>query len=109
MVAAFSAQFGEEDGIGCSLMAFAITENIRQTEVLTMAEYKICFSVAGAFGAQISFEAKPGVTYEDAAASIDKEKLVRLMCLDTLGYSAKDIEVITPEQYEAEFGGDEDG
>ena len=78
-------------------------------KVLTMAEYKICFSVAGAFGAQISFEAKPGVSYEDAAASIDKEKLVRLMCLDTLGYSAKDIEVITPEQYEAEFGGDDNG
>ena len=74
-----------------------------------MAEYKICFSVAGAFGAQIRFEANPGVSYEDAAASIDKENLVRLMCLDTLGYSAKDIEVITPEQYEAEFGGDEDG
>lgn len=25
------------------------------------------------------------------------------------GYSAKDIEIITPEQYEAEFGGDGDG
>ena len=49
-----------------------------------MAEYKICFSVAGACGAQISFEAKPGVSYEDVAASIDKEKLIRLMCLDTL-------------------------
>lgn len=54
-----------------------------------MAEYKICFSVAGAFGAQLSFEAKPGVSYEDLAASIDKEKLVRLMCLDTLGYLTK--------------------
>ena len=74
-----------------------------------MAEYKICFSVAGAFGAQISFEAKPGVSYEDAAAAINKDKLAELMCLSTLGYSSKDIEVITPEQYEAEFGGDEDG
>nr|DAV49891.1 MAG TPA: hypothetical protein [Caudoviricetes sp.] len=74
-----------------------------------MAEYKIFFSVAGEFGAQISFEAKPGVFYDDIAASIDKEKLVQLMCLDALGYSGKDIEVITPEQYEAEFGGDEDG
>ena len=36
-------------------------------------------------------------------------QLAELMCLDTLGYSAKDIEIITPEQYEAEFGGDEDG
>ena len=74
-----------------------------------MAEYKICFRVAEAFGAQLRFEAKPGVSYEALAASIDKEKLARLMCLDTVGYSAKDIEVITPEQYEAEFGGDEDG
>lgn len=72
-----------------------------------MAEYKICFNVIGVFGVQISVEAKPGVSYEDAAASIDKEKLIRLMCLDTLGYSAKDIEIITPEQYEAGFGGDE--
>ena len=74
-----------------------------------MAEYKICFSVAGAFGAQLSFEAKPGVSYEDAAASIDKDKLAKLMCLDTLGYSAKDITVITPEEYEAEFGGADNG
>ena len=61
-----------------------------------MAEYKICFSVAGAFGAQISFEAKPGVSYEDAAAALDKDKLAKLICLDALGYSAKDIEIITP-------------
>ena len=74
-----------------------------------MAEYKICFSVAGAFGAQISFEAKPGVSYEDAAASIDKDYLAKMICFDTLGYSAKDIEIITPEQYEAEFGGDKNG
>lgn len=74
-----------------------------------MAEYKICFSVAGEFGAKISFEAKPGVPYEVAAASIDKEKLAGLLCLDILGYSAKDIEVITPEQYEEEFGEDENG
>lgn len=40
---------------------------------------------------------------------IDKDKLAKLLCLDTLGYSAKDIEIITPEQYEAEFGGNEDG
>ena len=73
-----------------------------------MDEYKICFSVAGEVGVQISFEAKPGVSYEDAAASIDKDRLAELMCLSTLGYSSKDIEIITPEQYEAEFGGDED-
>lgn len=74
-----------------------------------MAEYKICFSVAGAFGAQIRFEAKPGVSYEDAAASINKEKLAELMCLSALGYSAKDITVITPEQYDAEFGEADNG
>lgn len=39
----------------------------------------------------------------------DRIYLAKLLCLDTLGYSAKDIEIITPEQYEAEFGGNEDG
>ena len=73
-----------------------------------MAEYKICFSVAGEFGAQIRFEAKEGISYEDVAASIDKDKLAELMCLSAIGYSSKDITVITPEQYDAEFGGDED-
>nr|DAP50354.1 MAG TPA: hypothetical protein [Caudoviricetes sp.] len=43
-----------------------------------MAEYKICFSVAGAFGAQISFEAKPGVSYEDAAASMVKANVDKI-------------------------------
>ena len=73
-----------------------------------MTEYKICFSVAGAFGAQISFWAESGVSYEEAAEAIDKDRLAELMCLSTLGYSSKDIEVITPEQYEAEFGEDEE-
>jgi len=71
-----------------------------------MPEYKICFSIAGQFGAQLSFEAKEGVSYDDLAASIDKNKLAELMCLSALGYSGDDIEVITPEQYEEEFGGD---
>ena len=74
-----------------------------------MAEYKICFKVVGAFGVQMRFEAKPGISYEDATAPLDKDKLAKLICIDTLGYSAKDIEIITPEQYEAEFGGNEDG
>lgn len=74
-----------------------------------MAEYKICFSVAGAFGVKMSFEANLDRSYEDVASAINKDKLAKLMRLDTLGYSAKDIEIITPEQYEAEFGGDEDG
>ena len=74
-----------------------------------MAEYKICFDVAGEFGAQISFEAKAGVSYEDAAASIDKVKLAKALCLSALGYSADDIEVITPEQYEAKYRGDDNG
>ena len=73
-----------------------------------MVEYKIYFSVAGAFGAQISFEAKEGMSYEELAASLNKDKLAELMCLHAIGYSGKDIEVISPEQYNAEFGEDED-
>lgn len=46
-----------------------------------MAEYKICFSVAGAFGAQISFEAKPGVSYEDAAALTAVRKWTEVLAM----------------------------
>ena len=74
-----------------------------------MVEYKIYFSVAGAFGAQLSFEAKAGMSYEELAASLNKDKLAELMCLSALGYSAKDITVITPKQYEAEFGEADNG
>lgn len=74
-----------------------------------MAEYRICFSVAGEFGAEIGFEAKAGVPYEDVAKCIDKEKLAKMLCLDSLGYTADDIKIITPEQYDAEFGDDDNG
>lgn len=84
-------------------------DNGKRKEKEKWLNTKSALAWLGAFGAQISFEAKPGVSYEDAAASVSKEKLAELMCLDILGYSAKDIEVISPEQYEAEFGGDEDG
>lgn len=40
-----------------------------------MAEYRICFSVAGEIGGEIIFEASAGVSYEDAAGSIDKDAL----------------------------------
>lgn len=72
-----------------------------------MTNYHICFTVAGDFGAKISFEHEAEVSYEDAAASVDLEKLAELMCLDKLGYRADDIQIITPEQYDEEFGGEE--
>lgn len=72
-----------------------------------MAKYKLCFSIAEQFGAKIELEARPGIPYEEAAAAIDKNKLSELLCLPALGYSADDIKVITPEQYEAEYGGAE--
>lgn len=71
-----------------------------------MAEYRIWLSVAGEFGAEISFEAKAGVPYEDVVKCIDKEKLAKMLCLNSLGYTADDIEIITPEQFDAEFGMD---
>lgn len=64
-----------------------------------MAEYKICFSVAGEFGAQIRFEAKPGVSYEDAAASINKENLA-------LKLPAADVAPVVYGRW-AHLGGDE--
>lgn len=68
-----------------------------------MAECRICFSVAGDFGIQMSYEAKESVPYDELAKCIDKEQLAKLLCLNEIGYSASDIEIITPEQYDEEF------
>ena len=70
-------------------------------------KYRICFSVAGAFGIEMSFNAEKDLSYEEAAASINKEALAETLCIKTLGYTAEDITAITPEQYDAEFGGED--
>lgn len=33
--------------------------------------------------------------------------LAETLCIKTLGYTAEDIKAITPEQYDAEFGGED--
>ena len=63
-----------------------------------MANYRVCFRLP-TFVVQLSFEAA-----EEIAASINKEKVAELLCLDALGYSAEDIEIITPEEYDEEVG-----
>lgn len=74
-----------------------------------MAKNRLCFSVAGDFGAEMSFESSGNITYEQMAQSVNKEKVAELLFLDVLGYSAEDVEIITPEEYDRVFGGDGDG
>lgn len=69
-----------------------------------MAKQRICFSIAGNFGAEMSFDADTEVLYGDLAKSVNKEKLAELLCLEDLGYTASDIEIIPPTQYDEEFG-----
>lgn len=69
-----------------------------------MAEYRVCFSVAGDFGAEMKFHSSADVSYGDIAKSINKEKVAELLCLKSLGYTSADIEIITPEEYDEEFG-----
>lgn len=72
-----------------------------------MANYRVCFRLP-AFVVQLSFEAaERDISYEEIAASINKEKVAELLCLDALGYSAEDIEIITPEEYDEEMSGDD--
>ena len=40
------------------------------------------------------------------AQSVNKERAAELLFLDEIGYSAEDIEIITPEEYDRVFGGD---
>lgn len=73
-----------------------------------MAKNRLCFRVAGEFGAEITFESSGNITYEQMAQSVKKEKVAELLFLEPLGYSAEDIEIITPEEYDRVFGGDGD-
>lgn len=56
----------------------------------------------------MSFESKNKIPYEDLCECVNKDTLVELMCLDSLGYTGDDIQFITPEEYDERFGGDED-
>lgn len=78
-------------------------------KVLRMTKNRLCFRVAGEFGAEITFESFGSITYEQMAQSVNKERAAELLFLDEIGYSAEDIEIITPEKYDMVFGGDEDG
>lgn len=71
-----------------------------------MAKRRICFSIAGDFGTALSFETSSEMPYEELAKSVNKENLAKLLCLEELGYAANDIEIITPAQYDEEFGED---
>ena len=71
-----------------------------------MADYRICFSVAEAFGAELTLEVKtfPSVPYEDVCKLLSKEKLAEMLCLESLGYKVNDIKFITPDAYDREYG-----
>ena len=74
-----------------------------------MIKNRVCFTVRGEFGAQMSFESENTIPYEDLCKCINKDTLIELMCLDGIGYTGDDIQFITPEEYDEHFGDDEDG
>lgn len=73
-----------------------------------MVENRVCFTVRGEFGAQMRFESENTIPYENLCKCVNKDTLVELMCLDSLGYTGDDIQFITPEEYDERFGGDKD-
>lgn len=58
----------------------------------------------GVFGAQMSFESQEEMPYEVLAKSVNIEAVANF-----LGIAVDDIEIITPEQYDEEFGEEEKG
>jgi len=73
-----------------------------------MAERRICFSIADEFGLEIKLRSDADTHYEDIAKSVDKEKVAKTLCLEALGYSVDDMKIITPEEYDEEFGDEEE-
>ena len=73
-----------------------------------MVENKLYFSIRGDFGVQMTFEAKEELPYELMARCINKDEVLRLLCLEKAGYTAEDIQVISQEEYEEKYGGSDD-
>ena len=73
-----------------------------------MVENKLYFSIRGEFGVQMTFEAKEELPYELMARCINKDEVLRLLCLEKAGYTAEDIRVISQEEYEEKYGGSDD-
>ncbi len=73
-----------------------------------MVENKLYFSIRGEFGVQMTFEAKEELPYELMARCINKDEVLRLLCLEKAGYTAEDIQVISQEEYEEKYGGNDD-
>ncbi len=73
-----------------------------------MVENKLYFSIRGEFGVQMTFEAKEELPYELMARCINKDEVLRLICLEKAGYTAEDIQVISQEEYEEKYGGSDD-
>ena len=71
-------------------------------------KYTLYLSIGGEFGVRITARYPDGVTYEDAVALLNKEELIRQTGIDAMGYTADDIKAITPEQYDEEFGEEEE-
>jgi hypothetical protein len=73
-----------------------------------MVENKLYFSIRGEFGVQMTFEAKEELPYDLMARCINKDEVLRLLCLEKAGYTAEDIQVISQEEYEEKYGGSDD-
>ena len=52
-------------------------------------------------------EVEKDIKYEELAASINKERLLELACLEGI-VKPEDVEIITPEEYGKEYGADEE-
>ena len=72
-----------------------------------MIKNRVCFTVRGEFGAQMSFESENTIPYEDLCKCINKDKLIELMCLDGLDYNGDDIQKITPQDYNEHYRHDD--
>lgn len=73
-----------------------------------MVESKLCFSIRGEFGVQMTLEANEAIPYELMARCINKDEVLRLLCLEKAGYTAEDIQVISQEEYDEKYGGNDD-
>lgn len=81
-------------------------------------KHRICFEVQGIArdehgnpapaGLCITVDLAVDVPYEKLAASVDIPSLLKAACLDGIA-TPEDVRIISPEEYDEEYGGETDG
>lgn len=73
-----------------------------------MSKLRVCLELGEFGGLEIDLgETEKEISYEELTKNMNIESILKFVCLDGVVRS-EDVKIITPEEYELNYGGDEE-